>query len=155
MLLNDLNKTKIREAFLAEETNSTSSNKKECDFCLMKGHTSLECRKFAAAKIYARKPRSPRKQTANTANNKQEQFIVVESAANASSCHISSSPLQIDANFDWNTMTPHSHWFRNYMPFRTPIHLANDHIIYLCELWSLHKFCMSQILEPTSFLSCT
>ena len=103
MLLDNLNKTKIREAFLAEETNSTSSNKKECDFCLMKGHTSLECRKFAAAKIYARKPRPPRKQTANTANNKQEQFIVVESAANASSCHISSSPLQIDASFDWNT----------------------------------------------------
>ena len=58
MLLNDLNKTKIREAFLAEETNSqrrgeqitagtldlalftTNSTKldQECDFCGIKGH---------------------------------------------------------------------------------------------------------------------
>jgi gag-polypeptide of LTR copia-type len=62
MLLDDLNKTKIREVFLAEETNTqrrgeqfnagtsdlalaSSNNAKyeeECDFCGFKGHTSAE-----------------------------------------------------------------------------------------------------------------
>ena len=66
MLLDDLNKTKIREAFLAEETNSrrrgeettagtsdlalssanSSRSDQECDFCGFKGHTSSECRKL-------------------------------------------------------------------------------------------------------------
>ena len=160
MLLDDLNKTKIREAFLAEETNSqrrgeqnvagtsdlalATSNDQECDFCGWKGHTSSECRKLAAARTNARKQRTGKKQTANTANNEPEQSNVVESAANASSYHISSSPLQIDANFDWNAdsgatshMTPHSHWIRNYTPFRTPIRLANDHIVYSAGIGSV------------------
>jgi hypothetical protein len=140
MLLDDLNKTKIREAFLAEETNSqrrgeqmtsgtsdlalasTTSSKydQECDFCGLKGHTSSECRKLVAARAYARKPRTGKKQTANSANNEPEASNITESAGNASSCHISSSPLQIDANFDWNAdsgatshMTPHSHPISN------------------------------------------
>ena len=164
MLFDNLNKTKTREAFLAEETNSQrrgeqnmagtsdlalhSSNKtknnEECDFCGYKGHTSSECRKLVAARAYARKPRTGKKQTANTANNKPEESKVFESAANASSCHISSSPLQIDANFDWNAdsgatshMTPHSHWIRNYTPFWTPIRLANDHIVYSAGIGSV------------------
>jgi len=164
MLLDDLNKTKIREAFLAEETNSkrrgeqniagtsdialsTSSTSKydqECDFCGVKGHTSSECRRLVNARAYARRPRTWKKQTANTANNETEQSSVVESAGNASSYHISSSPLQIDANFDWNAdsgatshMTPHSHWIRNYTPFRTPIRLANDHIVYSAGIGSV------------------
>ena len=140
MLLDDLNKNTIREAFLAEETNSqrrgeqstagssdlalassnTSKSDVECDFCGYKGHISSECRKLVAARAYARKQRTAKKQTANNANNEPEEFIVVESAGNASSNHVSSSPLQTDANFDWNAdsgttsnMTPHSHWIRN------------------------------------------
>ena len=164
MLLDDLNKTKIREAFLAEETNSqrrgeqfnagtsdlalsssnNTKNDQECDFCGSKGHTAAECRKLVAARAYARRPRTGKKQTANTANNEPEQSNVVETAGNASSCHISSSPLQIDANFDWNAdsgatshMTPHSHWIRNYTPFRTPIRLANDDIVYSAGIGSV------------------
>ena len=164
MLLDDLNKTKIREAFLAEETNSqrrgeqfnagtsdlalsssnNTKNDQECDFCSSKGHTAAECRKLVAARAYARRPRTGKKQTANTANNEPEQSNVVETAGNASSCHISSSPLQIDANFDWNAdsgatshMTPHSHWIRNYTPFRTPIRLANDDIVYSAGIGSV------------------
>src|SRR5277367_457139 len=73
MLLDDLNKNTIREAFLAEETNSrkrgeqniaptsdlalsTSNNDLECDFYGYKGHKSSECRKLAAACTQARKP---------------------------------------------------------------------------------------------------
>jgi hypothetical protein len=136
MLLDDLNKTKIREAFLAEETNSrrrgeetiagtsdlalssanTSKSDQECDFCGLTGHTSSECRKLVSARAWARRPRNAKKQTANSANNETETSNIVESAGNASSNHISSLPLQIDANFDWNAdsgatshMTPHSH----------------------------------------------
>ena len=73
MILDDLNKNMIREAFLAKETNSqrrgekfntgtsnlalassnTSKSDLECDFCGFKGHTSLDCCKLAAARIYA------------------------------------------------------------------------------------------------------
>jgi hypothetical protein len=160
MLLDDLNKNTIREAFLAEETNSrrrgqehtagtsdlalSTASDQECDFCGIKGHTSSKCRKLVSARAYARKPRPTKKQTANNANSEPEASNVVESAGNASSCHISSSPLQINANFDWNAdsgatshMTPHSHWIRNYTPFRTPIRLANDLIVYSAGVGSV------------------
>ena len=161
MLLDDLNKTTIREAFLAEETNSrkrgeqhtsdlalfssnTSTTKQECDFCGLEGHTSLECRKLVSARAWARKPRPPRKQNANSTTNEPETKTVTESAGNASVNHISSSPLQTNANFDWNAdsgatshMTPHAHWIRNYRPFRTPIRLANDLIVYSAGIGSV------------------
>ena len=166
MLLDDLNKNTIREAFLAEETNSrrrgeqtiagtsdmalsttNSKSEQECDFCGFKGHTSSDCRKLVAACAYARKPRNAKKQTANSTSEEPEatkESKVVESAGNASCNHISSLPLQIDANFNWNAgsgatshMTPHSHWIRNYKPFRTPIRLANDHIVYSAGIGSV------------------
>jgi len=77
MLLNDLNKNTIKEAFLAEEMNSrrtwgeqniagmsklalaSSNNSKhdqECDFCGFKGHTSSDCRKLISAHAWAHKP---------------------------------------------------------------------------------------------------
>ena len=69
---------------------------------------------------------------------------VTESAGNASVNHISSSPLQTNANFDWNAdsgatshMTPHAHWIRNYRPFWTPICLANDLIVYSAGIGSV------------------
>jgi hypothetical protein len=34
-------------------------------------------------------------------------------------------------------MTPHAHWIRNYTPFRTPIRLANDHIVYSAGIGSV------------------
>jgi transposase InsO family protein len=164
MLLDDLNKNTIREAFLAEETNSrkrgeqdipqtsdmalyssnSSKSEQECDFCGFKGHTSADCRKLVSARAYARKPRPAKKQTANSANVEPESSKVAESAGNASDNHISSFPLQIDANFDWNAdsgatshMTPHAHWMRNYTPFRTPIRLANNHIVYSAGVGSV------------------
>jgi hypothetical protein len=164
MLLDELNKNTIREAFLAEETNSRKRGEQnfaqtsdlalssstalnynlECDFCGLKGHTSSECRKLAAARTQARKPRTAKKQAANSTSNEPETSNVVESAGNASANHISLSPLQIDANFDWNAdsgatshMTPHSHWIRNYRPFRTPIRLANNLIVYSAGIGSV------------------
>ena len=165
MLLNDLNKTKIREAFLAEETNSqrrggeqitawtsdlalstTNSTKfnQECDSCGIKGHTLLDCHRLVSAWAYAHKQCTGKKQTANSANNKTEISNVVESAENASSNHISSSPLQIDANFDCNAdsgttshMMLHACWICNYTLFWTPICLANDLIVYSAGIGSV------------------
>jgi hypothetical protein len=97
-----------------------------------------------AAHVHARKPRNAKKQTANSVNNEPEGSNIVESAGNASYNHISLFPLQIDANFDWNAdsgatshMTPHSHWIRNYTPFRTPIRLANHQIVYSAGVGSV------------------
>ena len=76
--------------------------------------------------------------------NEPETKTVTESAGNASVNHISSSPLQNNASFDWNAdsgttshMTPHAHWIRNYMLFQTLIHLANDLIIYSTGIGSI------------------
>ena len=86
---------------------------------------------------------------------------IVESAGNASSNHISSSPLQTDANFNWNAdsgatshMTPHAHWIHNYTSFQTPIHLANNIIIYSAGIGSVRfapmiRGQMMQVVEFT------
>ena len=94
--------------------------------------------------ICAHKPRPAKKQTTNSANNEPEASNIVESAGNASANHLSLSPLQIDANFDWNAdsgatshMTPHTHWIRNYRPFRTPIRLANNLIVHSAGIGSV------------------
>ena len=47
------------------------------------------------------------------------------------------SPLQLNADFHWiadtgatSHMTPYHHWFKSYTHYRTPIHLANNIVIY-------------------------
>jgi hypothetical protein len=49
----------------------------------------------------------------------------------------SHTPLQLDANFDWNAdtgatshITPHRHWVQNYTPLCIPIQLADNTVIY-------------------------
>ena len=56
------------------------------------------------------------------------------SQANPSSL---SSPLQLNADLHWiadtgatSHMTPHHHWFKSYTYYRTPIHLANNTVVY-------------------------
>ena len=129
---------------IALYSSNSSKSEQECDFCGIKGHTSADCRKLVSACAYACKPCPAKKQTANSTNTEPETSNVAESAGNASDNHISSSLLQIDANFDWNAdsgatshMTPHAHWICNYTPLRTPIHLANNHIIYSAGVGSV------------------
>ena len=63
---------------------------------------------------------------------------ITEFARNAQYNHSSlSSPLQLNVDFHWlaNTgatshMTPHHHWFKFYTPYRTPVCLANNTVIY-------------------------
>jgi hypothetical protein len=64
-----------------------------------------------------------------------------EFAGHASLCSVDPSdphtPLQLDANFDWNAdtgatshMTPHCYWVQNYTPLCIPIKLADNTVIY-------------------------
>lgn len=53
-------------------------------------------------------------------------------------------PIISDADFRWNTdtgatshMTPHRHWLRDYTPFVTPIHLADNNVIYSAGVGSV------------------
>ena len=63
---------------------------------------------------------------------------ITESARNAQYNPTSpSSPLQLNADSHWladtgatSHMTPHQHWFKSYTPCRTPVHLANNTVIY-------------------------
>ena len=65
-------------------------------------------------------------------------FLLTDFARNAQSNSFSlSSPLQLNADFHWvadtgatSHMTPHHHWFKSYTHYRTPIHLANNTVVY-------------------------
>ena len=54
------------------------------------------------------------------------------------------TPIIPDARSDWITdtgatrhMTPHRHWFNTYTPYKTPIRLANNHIVYSAGVGSV------------------
>ena len=129
-----------------------------CEFCGKTGHVMAKCYAFQDAQKEATKKAAANKQSSNnksrqrkrseTANKAQEskdtpkdEESTTEFAGNAST-HLPdhsdlSSPLQLDADFDWipdsgatSHMTPHRHWIRNYTPFRVPIKLADNSIIY-------------------------
>ena len=118
-----------------------------CDFCGFKGHTLPQCRKFLAAKTEAHKPK--RSRTANTSTTTPSMpssppesaavataASVTEFAGNASYRSSQSTPT-LTPTYLWNAdtgatshMTPHRHWIRDYTPFRVPIHLADNTIVY-------------------------
>ena len=85
---------------------------------------------------------SPAPVHANSASTTSDSTPAVEFAGNASatslpSFALSSTPLQLNANFDWiadtgatSHMTPHHHWICNFHPFVIPIQLADHQVIY-------------------------
>ena len=88
------------------------------------------------------------KSSQNTCNISISPSAVIEFAGNA--CNRSydpsnpSSPLQVDADFDWlpdtgatSHMTPHRHWLRNYKPIRIPVRLADHSIVYTAGIGSV------------------
>ena len=96
-----------------------------CHNCGQKGHFKWECP-------------SPLLTNGGNANKAQESKIenVTENAGNASA--FSHDACSTSSNNDkWNTdtgatshMTPHERWIRNYTPYRVPIRLADNRIIY-------------------------
>ncbi len=80
---------------------------------------------------------------ANLAATIQANFATpTEFAGNASTSNSGSTPF---ISTDWNTdtgatahMTPHCHWFKSYTPFRVPICLADESIIYSAIIGTVH-----------------
>ena len=119
----------------------------------MNNHVVATCHAYSRAQANARdnvvKRRKKRGQQAKQAQDSaptdasasQASADVVEYAGNASTRlpdpRDPSSPLQLDADFDWiadtgatSHMTPHRHWVRNYVPCRIPVKLADHSIVY-------------------------
>src|SRR5277367_6367133 len=159
LLLNQLDKSTLQEAFKNEEFNrlrsqtsdslsstkalaatptmpSSSTQAVVCDFCGMSRHVQADCYKFQAAQKKAKEAAQThrnRPRGAKQAQEDQQTPSVVESAGRAS---LRSTEFN-DAHTDWNadtgassTMTPHRHWVHNYTPYRVPIKLADNTIVY-------------------------
>src|SRR3979490_939603 len=65
------------------------------------------------------------------------EFAGNASTASFSSFALSSTPLQLNAEFDWiadtsatSHMTPHRHWIRDFRPLVIPIQLADHQVVY-------------------------
>ncbi|KAI9463745.1 hypothetical protein HD554DRAFT_1985611, partial [Boletus coccyginus] len=90
-------------------------------------------------------PSATANSTSSTHQNAQD---VTERIGNAS-LHSSDSsdplsPLQLDADVDWNTnsgatshMTPHCHWLCKYTPYHIPIKLADNTVVYSAGVGSI------------------
>ncbi|KNZ72084.1 hypothetical protein J132_04365 [Termitomyces sp. J132] len=128
LLKDDLDKAKIHQAFVTEETQprrcsdesaaaiiamSTALAKVTCDFCTLQGHTQANCYKYKAAQQQAKqqtKFRNKRgrkgQEQANAAfNDDKSKKDDAEFAGNASTClpdHSDPSlPIQPEADFNW------------------------------------------------------
>ena len=157
LLLDKLDKATIHQAFVTEETQRRRragdndsqtqamatthkfSKPLHCDFCGKKNHTTKRCYLYLKAQKQAKEDAK----NANSGEAKQAQEAqqdVKEFAGNASRSLDPSdpnSPLQLDADFDWNAdtgatshMTPHRHWIHDYTQLSIPIKLADNTIIY-------------------------
>ncbi len=117
-----------------------------CEWCEKEGHSMSQCYTMQNMQKKARERtasgRSGRKKQQQKANQVTTDVALdsdhVESAGNASissfSSSSSSSPYTVT---DWNTdtgatahMTPHRHWFVSYTPFRVPVRLADESVIF-------------------------
>lgn len=151
MLLDQLDTATLTEAFRNEEITRTrrapatstsdavlSVSDASCTFCGYLGHMQDQCRAYAKAqqelKARRAKPKKFNSGNSGTSSGKANS-AVTESAGNASLR--SADPSLDDAHTHWNTdsgatshMTPHREWLRNYTPYRVPIKLANNSIVY-------------------------
>ena len=109
-----------------------------------KGHTLENC--WTRARELARQAddieaRRKGKEKANAAKASGEGEEAAALAGNASTSILDPShpcsPLILDASTDWNAdtgatshMTPHRHWFSTYTPWRTPVRLADNKVVY-------------------------
>jgi transposase InsO family protein len=151
LLMDKLDKDTIIQAFQNEENQRTHRSETEsgaadkvlaastlqeliCEFCHLKNHLMKDCFKYEKAKKEARKPR-PKKAANTTAAQATAHDNVKEFAGKVS--FRSTTPSTPEINLDWNAdtgatshMTPHRTWLRNYQPYRVPIRLADDTVLY-------------------------
>ena len=149
LLLGNLNRTTLMSAFRNEDikrqvSSSMSTalsanrarrgNKLICPTCKRVGHTAERC--WITHPELRPQRGTDNKKSANTAQGSSTDGEKVNEAAQNASPH-STAHTTSHANQRWNAdtgatshMTPHRHWLQNYEPYRTPIRLANDHVIY-------------------------
>ena len=115
-----------------------------CNFCDFNSHTLSSCPKYISAHSYTHMQHPESKQTVNNSHITLGSQNIIECAGTAPTSESSSLLHQMTSSFDWNTdsgaishMTPHRHWICNYRPFQTPIHLANNLIIYSAGIGSI------------------
>ncbi|KAJ3489721.1 hypothetical protein NLI96_g1948 [Meripilus lineatus] len=147
----------LQVASIASHTSPNSSV--SCDFCSLPGHSIATCYRFKAGKAEATKEAlekcqqrkgKGRAQKANVASTSTTQATtttttpdpstVQELAGNASTALSgppTSSSVYPDAHDYWTAdtgitshMTSHGHWLRNYTPFRPPIRLADNSVVF-------------------------
>ena len=115
-----------------------------CTKCNKAGHSLERCfiehpelkRGYRGTRGSGGKGKANADASANKAQDEvQPPATVKESACNASP-RPPSSPI-IDADTEWNTdtgatshMTPHREWLRDYEPYRAPIRLATNEVVY-------------------------
>ena len=99
---------------------------KPCGFCGMRYHTEDKCFKRKDAIRALRKQQGKQREADGATRH-------TEFAGHSSNSQSDLRNPTVDWIIDTGAtchMTPHKHWFNKYTPNRTPVRLANDHIIY-------------------------
>ena len=153
LLMDTLDKDKIIQVFRSEELNrqrrvageavnqarartTTPKQPKYFGKAFLKGIFCFLCKKEGHTKWNCPDNKEGAKKAEETKQSKAEN--VTESAGNASAFfEFEAFSTSVNNVVDWNTdtgatshMTPHRHWFITYTPYRVPIRLADQRIIF-------------------------
>ena len=157
LLVEKLDKAMILQAFRSEELNRQRGaqvaemlNKVQamrrggrsfadtiCFFCQNKGHMKQNCSKFKAWWLENNKGRGASGQPEGAKKAEGEKAAVVTEFAGQASTVDNFALTTLSNIFHWNAdtgatshMTPHRLWIRNYVPYKVPIRLADNSVIY-------------------------
>ena len=159
LLVDNLDKAKVLQAFRSEELNrqrSTTeqlnrarafgnggngnrggghSNNDVCHFCKLPGHWKHNCPKLKA-KLEAERKRAAGSKGAKKTEVGEKVAVVTEFICQESAVDDFANVTSSNT-FHWITdtgatshMTPHKTWIRNYTPYKVPIRLADNCVIY-------------------------
>jgi hypothetical protein len=141
-----------------------------CLFCGIANHTQERCFKFLDAQKQAKasvadrkqrnKPNNVRKASDNSANASSSLNGQAAAAYSASLCL--ASLLHTKADMFWiadtgatSHMSPHRKWFIEYCPYRIPVHVVNDDVVYSAGIGdvvltptdpSMNPCCLTRVL---------
>src|SRR6267154_4110882 len=156
LLLKDkLDKSTVQQAFHTEEIQRHHHSEVElsdkalnimskatvdliCAFCNRPGHSQDKCYKYQKAMKISRQTQNKEKAKVVA---KQHNPSSVQETAGKVSLQTPHTPQTLN---DWNAdtgatshMTPHYHWLTNYKPYKVPIRLADNSIVYSAGVGSV------------------